>query len=60
MILLGSKAVPEGTSDYGNEMPPFDFLTDTEIAQIATYVRTHFENKGEPVSPADVRARRKP
>ena len=59
MILFGSAAVEPGTSDYGNEMPGFDFLTDEEIALIASYVRTNFENDGGSVSPADVQPRRK-
>lgn len=59
MILFGSVAVEPGTSDYGNEMPGFEFLTNEEIALIASYVRTNFENNGGPVSPADVQSRRK-
>ena len=58
MILLGSAAVPAGTSEYSNEMPAFDYLSDEDIALIASYVRTHFENTGGPVTPADVRDRR--
>ena len=58
MILKGSAAVPEGTSEFGNEMPAFDFLTDEEIAKIATYVRTNFDNKGGAVTADDVRSRR--
>lgn len=59
MILLGSEAVPIGTSDYSGQMPRFDGLSDEEIADVATYVRTHFDNSGSPVSLSDVvRARR--
>ncbi|WP_262691877.1 c-type cytochrome [Kordiimonas aestuarii] len=58
MILLGSAAVPAGTSGYSNEMPPFDYLSDEDIALIASYVRTHFENSGGAVTADDVRARR--
>ena len=60
MILKGSSAVPKGTSDYSNEMPSFDFLTDEDIALIASYVRTNFENSGGAVTADDVRTRRKP
>lgn len=58
MILLGSAAVPAGTSEYSNEMPPFDYLSDEDIALIASYVRTHFDNTGGAVTAADVRERR--
>ncbi len=58
MILLGSAAIPAGTSEYSNEMPAFDYLTDEDIALIASYVRTHFENTGGPVTVDDVRDRR--
>jgi mono/diheme cytochrome c family protein len=58
MILKGSNAIEPGMSEYSNEMPAFDRLTDTEIALIATYVRTHFENTGGSVTADDVRTRR--
>lgn len=58
MILFGSDAMAENEGDYGNEMPAFSHLTDLEIAKIATYVRTHFENHGSPVTSDDVKPRR--
>jgi len=58
MILYGSDAMAENEGDYGNEMPAFAHLTDLEIAKIATYVRTHFENSGGPVTSDDVKPRR--
>lgn len=58
MILRGSDAVDPDMSEYANFMPAFDYLTDNEIALIATYVRTNFENIGGPVTPDDVAARR--
>ena len=54
MILNGSKAVTSGTSEFENEMPGFDYLTNEQIALIATYVRTNFDNQGGAVSPDDV------
>lgn len=56
IILEGSDAVPPGTSDYGNLMPGFSALSDTEIAAIATYVRASFSNKGSAITAEDVRA----
>ena len=59
MILFGSAAEGAGSGEFSNEMTSFDYLTDKEIAAIATYVRTNFENDGGPVSDADVKSRRK-
>lgn len=58
MILFGSDAIKPTDEDYSNEMPVFSHLTDKEIALIATYVRTHFENNGGYVTSDDVRDRR--
>ena len=58
VILLGSAALSPTESDYGNEMPSFAHLSDLEIAQIATYVRTHFQNVGGYVTSDDVKSRR--
>lgn len=59
MILFGSKAPGAGQGGFSNEMPGFDFLNNNEIAMIATYVRTNFENNGGAVSADDVQSRRK-
>ncbi len=59
MILFGSAAPGAGQGEYSNEMPSFDFLSDKEIAAIATYVRTNFENNGGAVTADDVKPRRK-
>lgn len=59
MILFGSAAEGAGQGEFSNEMPGFDFLTNKEIALIATYVRTNFENSGGAVTADDVQPRRK-
>ena len=59
IILFGSAAEGAGQSGFTNEMPGFDFLTNKEIALIATYVRTNFENNGGAVVADDVQPRRK-
>jgi mono/diheme cytochrome c family protein len=43
-----------GSVEHG--MPPFDRLTDREIAGIATYVRNSFTNAFGPVQPSEVTA----
>ncbi|TZF81429.1 c-type cytochrome [Pedobacter sp. BS3] len=39
---------------YNQEMPSFKFLSDQDIAQVATYIRSHFGNKAGAVTNADV------
>lgn len=58
MVFQGSKAVPEGTSDWDNEMPGFEFLSDAEIAKILTYVRSNFGNSENVITQKDVAAHR--
>ncbi len=41
---------------YQNAMAPHDFLTDEQIADVATYVRNSFGNKASVVVPSDVKA----
>lgn len=39
---------------FTGAMPPFANLTDHEIAEVLTYVRSHFGNRGDAVTDADV------
>lgn len=41
---------------YSQVMPKQDYLTNTEIAQILTYIRQNFGNNAGPVSPDEVAA----
>jgi mono/diheme cytochrome c family protein len=43
---------------YHGTMPPFDTLSDAEVAAVLTYVRSHFTNSVPAVSPATVAAGR--
>jgi mono/diheme cytochrome c family protein len=43
---------------YHGTMPPFDTLSDAEVAAVLTYVRSHFTNSAPAVSPATVAAGR--
>lgn len=43
---------------YNNTMPPLANLTDHEIADVLTYVRNSFGNKGEPITAEQVTAAR--
>jgi mono/diheme cytochrome c family protein len=45
-------------ASYHGTMPPFDTLSDAEIAAVLTYVRSHFSNGAPAVSPTTVAAGR--
>lgn len=44
---------------FTNPMPPFSKLSDKDIANVLTYVRSNFGNKATAVSPSEVRAERR-
>lgn len=44
---------------YSNPMPPLNFLTDQQIADVLTYVRNNFQNKASAVTSSEVTAIRK-
>lgn len=41
---------------YDNAMPAHDFLTDDQIADVLTYIRSSFGNKASAVTPDEVKA----
>ncbi len=43
---------------YNNLMPPHDFLSDKEVADVVSYVRANFGNELPPVTVEDVAAAR--
>ena len=50
----------DACSDGLRGMPPVgDMMSDEQVADVVTYVRTHFGNSYGPVSPADVAAARR-
>lgn len=56
LILHGSAVLGEAANAYENDMPPFEHLSDAEIAALATRVREKFATPkpAKPVTPADV------
>lgn len=42
--------IPINDQYYSNTMPPHDFLSDQEIADVLTYVRNNFGNKSTRIS----------
>jgi len=60
-ILYGAKVGKGGPSPFGawEDMPSFATkMTDEEIAAVANYVRSNWDNLGGPVKPADVAKQR--
>ena len=56
-VLQGSvEKVPIDGQTYSNNMPPQSYLTDQQVADILTYVRSSFSNKATAVSVTEVKA----
>ena len=56
IMLKGLEGVEIKGEHYANPMPAFDYLTDAEIADVLTYVRSNFKNAAGPVTEDDVRS----
>jgi len=55
LILNGMEGpIKVNGEDYNGIMPQHAFLKDDEIAKITTYIRTHFGNEVQAISPQDV------
>lgn len=54
-----NKPITVNGKPYNNIMPQHSFLKDEEIAQVLTYIRTHFSNSASPVTEAEVARYRK-
>lgn len=55
-VLLGSAAFANDPGrKYQNKMPSLANLTDQEIADVLTYIRNSFNNKGSAIAPEDVK-----
>lgn len=39
---------------YSNNMPPFNYLKDEEIADVLSYIRNNFGNEADPVTVSEV------
>ncbi|MDQ2658725.1 MAG: cytochrome c, partial [Bacteroidota bacterium] len=56
MVLAGMEEVNIKGEYYAGSMPGFDYLSDDEIADVLTFVRSSFKNKAQPISKAEVAA----
>ena len=55
IILSGSQKTAETEGEiYAQVMPAMNYLTDTEIADLLTYIRSNFGNKAKPVTAREV------
>ena len=60
LILNGMEGAIEVNGEiYDGVMPQHSFLNDDQIADVLTYIRTHFENKAGSISAEDVENYRK-
>jgi len=59
VVLKGLQGAPVEGEVYDNPMPPFDFLSDDEIAAVLTYVRSNFTNKASAIKKEEVAQARK-
>ncbi|MCB8994738.1 MAG: cytochrome c [Bacteroidales bacterium] len=60
IILKGMKGeVIINGQKYNDIMKPHDFLSDDEIADVLTYIRSSFGNQASPVTKAEVKLERK-
>lgn len=56
IILNGLNEEIEINGDYySNPMPPFNTLSDQEVADVLTYIRSNFQNKASAVTASEVK-----
>jgi mono/diheme cytochrome c family protein len=59
VVLRGpAQVLPASRPHYGNVMPAFVLLSDADIAEVLTYVRSSFGNHASAITPAQVAAQR--
>lgn len=56
IVLNGLNEEIEINGDYySNPMPPFNTLSDQEVADVLTYIRNNFQNKASAVTASEVK-----
>lgn len=59
IVLKGLNTVLEIDDEvYNNAMPPLNFLTDQQVADVLTFVRNNFQNKATSVTAVEVKTTR--
>lgn len=59
IILQGASTANTKNAGSGFSMPAFPVLSDKEMADVATFIRNSWGNKGKPVCPRDVKSLRR-
>ncbi len=61
IVLDGMEGVEIKGEHYANPMPGFGYLSDRDVADVLTFVRSNFKNSGDPLTAEEVKeAREKP
>ncbi|GAB4015035.1 c-type cytochrome [Spirosoma koreense] len=58
VVLKGLQGHEVEGDAYDNAMPAHDFLTDTQIADVLTYIRSNFGNKADAITADEVKTTR--
>ncbi|GAB3949400.1 hypothetical protein GCM10028805_25510 [Spirosoma harenae] len=58
VVLKGLQGQEIEGDSYDNSMPAHDFLTDAQIADVLTYIRSSFGNKADAITPDEVKTTR--
>jgi len=58
VLLKGLSQKQIDGESYSNAMPPYNYLSDKQIADVLTFVRNSFGNKATAISPEQVKAAR--
>ena len=56
VMLKGLSRQPIDGETYSNAMPPFNYLSDAQIADVLTFVRNSFGNKASAITSAQVKS----
>ncbi|WP_242691735.1 c-type cytochrome [Desertivirga arenae] len=56
VLLKGMSQQPVDGERYSNAMPPYNYLSDKQIADVLTYVRNNFGNKASAITPEQVKS----
>lgn len=59
VLLKGLQGQEIDGEPYDNVMPAHDFLTDQQLADVLTYIRSSFGNKAGEIKPEEIKAQRK-
>jgi mono/diheme cytochrome c family protein len=58
VLLKGLQGKEIDGEAYDNVMPAHDFLTDQQLADVLTYIRSSFGNKAGEIKPEEIKAQR--